>query len=244
VPMKFLTMVCAVAALSCSCAALDVNQKKSQTKAEQSAEKKPAEAATPEAPKPSPEMKKLARAIGGRWQVEEKYEITPFSPQGGEGKGTSVVHRGPGGLSMITNYASTGTMGEVHGAGITTWSPNDNAYQQYWVDSGAPGGELWLGKWEGDSLVFTNTQKMGEKTVHWRETYSGFSNDAFTLTFEMGPADNELKLFMTFKFTRMAKQSAGEHRHGMGMHGRPNYDPWGSPRASAAGEVRTQAALR
>src|SRR5438105_9170942 len=133
--------VCAGALLSCTAAALDVTPKKPQepanapakqrAKPEPSAatDKKP-ENPTAEKPKPSPEMKKLARALGGRWQVEEKYEVTPFTPQGGEGKGMNVVHRGPGGLSLITNYTSAGTMGEYHGTGITTWSPEENVYKQ------------------------------------------------------------------------------------------------------------------
>jgi hypothetical protein len=254
--MKLLVTMCTVAVLSCSAGALDVTQKKSQEPANTSAkqgakqeqpsaaEKKPAEAAMPDKPKPSAEMKKLTHLLGGRWQVDEKYEITPFTPQGGEGKGTNIVHRGPGGLSVLTNYTSTGTLGEYHGSGIMTWSPDDSTYKQFWVDNGAPGGSLWTGKWDGDSVVFTSTQKMGDQTIHWRETYSGFTSDTFTIAFDMGPTESDLKRCMTFKFTRMARQAAGEHRHGMGMHGRPNYDPWGSPRAGAAGDGRSVAALR
>lgn len=232
VRVKFAVIVCIGAMLSCSCAAIDVTQKKSQAKTEQPAAEKKTDTAATETTKLSPEMRKLARAIGGRWQVEEKYEVSKFTPQGGEGKGTGLIHRGPGGYSMIANYTSTGPFGEYHSAGITTWSPNDSAYQQYSVDSGGAGGVMWTGKWDGESLVFTATEKTGEQTMHWRATYSGFSNDAFTLTYDMGPSDSELKRFMTLRFTRIAKQAAGVRRHGMGMHGHSNYDNWSGPRAS------------
>jgi hypothetical protein len=235
--MKLLVTVSAVALLTCSMAvAADAKKPSAQdatkttTKQEGTPDKK-SQAAAPESSKPSPEMVKLARAISGRWQVEEKYEVSKFTPQGGEGKGSDVIHRGPGGFSMIANYSSTGPFGEYHSAGITTWSPNDNAYQQYSVDSGGAGGVMWTGKWDADSLVFTATEKVGEQTMHWRATYSGFSNDAFTLAYDMGSSDNDLKRFMTLRFTRMARQSAGEHRHGMGMHGRPISDGWSGPRA-------------
>ena len=235
--MKWLVTVSAVALLSCSMAA-DVTPKKPQDAAKTPAKQEAGVAdrktqdASSEKLKPSPEMKKLAHLIAGRWQVEEKYEVTAFTPQGGEGKGTEVIHRGPAGLSLILNYSSNGSMGEVQGNGIISWNPKDG-YQQFWVDNGAAGGALWLGKWEGDSLVFTGTEQMGEQTSHWKETFSGFSNDGFTLTFEMGMGDAELKKFMTLKFTRMPRQSAGERRHGMGMHGRPISDGWGGPRADS-----------
>jgi hypothetical protein len=237
--MKLLVTVCVVASLSCAAAALDVTAKKqdAQKPAKQEQAAKPdASAATkpdPNAdrPKPSAEMKKLAHLIGGRWQVEEKFEISPFTPQGGEGKGTEIVHRGPGGLSLILNYSSTGTMGEAHGNGIVTWSPAEGVFQQFWVDNGQPGGELWQGKWQNDSLVFAREQKMGEQTMHFRQTLNSFSEGSFNVTLEMGASDAEMKRFMTFKFTRMAKQSAGIRRRGTGMHGRPTNDNWGGPRA-------------
>jgi len=175
--MKFLVTVSAVALLTCSLVA-DVTAKKAQdaskapAKQEASDDKKGSDSSA-EMPKPSPEMKKLARMISGRWQVEEKYEVSAMTPQGGEGKGTAVIHRGPGGLSLITNYNSTSSLGEVQGAGITTWSPEEKVHKQFWVDNGSPAGALWSGKWEGDSLVYTATQKMGDQMTYWRETCCG-----------------------------------------------------------------------
>lgn len=232
--MRLLATITALALLSCSAAAYDKVQKKPEA-ANPAIKDAPAVAkdANADKPKPSPEMKKLAKAMVGRWQAEEKYEVTPFSPQGGEGKGTETIHRGPGGLSILINYKSSGTMGEYSGTGIITWSPQESAYRQFWVDSGSPGGELWMGKWEGDAVIFTNTQKMGEQTAHWKQTISGLGTEVLTVTFEMGPSDTELKRFMTFKFTRAAKQSAHMHRHGTGMHGRPSPDNGWAPRSEA-----------
>ncbi len=235
--MKILVTVSAVALLACSMAmAVDAKKPSAQdtTKsvaARESAPDKKAQDSSAELPKPSAEMKKLARMIAGRWQVEEKYEVSAITPQGGEGKGTAVIHRGPGGLSLITNYNSTGSMGEVQGAGITTWSPEEKVHKQFWVDNGSAAGSLWTGKWDGDSLVYTATQKMGEQMTYWRETYAAAGSDSFTMTFEMGSTGKDLKKIMTLKFTRMSKQALGERRHGMGMHGRPSSDGWSGPRA-------------
>ena len=245
--MKLLVTMIAAALLSASAVAADVAQKKSQEPTRQAtgqsqSDKKPADIgvpekktadSAPEKPKPSEEMKKLARLIGGRWQVEEKYEVSALVPQGGEAKGTDMVHRGPGGLSIVSNYNSSGTLGENHGVGITTWSADEGIYRQFWVDNFDAPGQLWTGKWEGESLVFTYTQKLGDQQLHWKEIFSGFSNDSFTITFDVGQTESDLKRSMTFKFTRMARQSAGVRRHGTGMHARPVYDGWGGPRADA-----------
>jgi hypothetical protein len=238
--MRLLATICAVVLLSYSALALDKAQKKPE-QAAPSIKEVPVPQKDPNAdkPKPSAEIKKLSRLLG-RWQAEEKYEVTPFTPQGGEGKGLEVIRRGPGGLSIVMNYKSTGTMGDYSGTGIVTWSPEQNTYLEFWVDNGAAGGELWAGKWEGETLVFTNTQKMGGQTVHWKQTISGMGTDAFTLALDMGQSDSDMKRFMTYKFARTAKQTARIRRHGTGMHGRPNPDNGWAPRA----EVVLRAAPR
>ena len=230
--MRLLVIITALALFSCSAGAVDTVQKKPEGSGPALKESAaPASDSNAEKAKPSAEMKRLARLVG-RWQSEEKYEVTPFSPHGGEGKGAEMIHRGPGGLSIVMNYRSAGTMGDYTGTGIVTWSPEKNSYVEFWVDSGAPGGELWAGNWEGEELVFTSTQKMGDQTVHWKQTLSFPSSDAFGLRLDQGPTDAAMKPFVTYRFTRTARQTAHNHRHGTGMHGRPNPDAW-APRSEA-----------
>src|SRR5579872_5397243 len=109
--MRWLVAMTTSVALACTASAHVVTTGKTQTTKTPPKQELPAATGSdkdaqnaPGKPKPSPEMKKLSRLLVGRWQVEEKYEISQFTPQGGEAKGEDVVHRGPGGLSIISNY--------------------------------------------------------------------------------------------------------------------------------------------
>jgi len=60
--------------------------------------------------KPSPEMQKLSKMVVGTWNFTEKQEPSPWAPKGATGKGTAVFKNGPGGLSVIQDYKSSGGM--------------------------------------------------------------------------------------------------------------------------------------
>jgi hypothetical protein len=70
-----------------------------------------AQAKMPPPPQPSPEMTRLIKALSGNWTVTEKSEPSPMFPNGGSGKGTARLWAGPGGLSLLETYHSSGMMG-------------------------------------------------------------------------------------------------------------------------------------
>ena len=172
-------------------------------------------------PQPLPEMKKLAKMMAGRWNVEERFEVGPLAPQGGEAKGTESIHRGPGGLSLVSSYKFMGNMGDYKGNGIIAWSPEDNVFKSFWVDNGMPGGSYAVGKWEGEDLVFTSTESIMGQPMALKMTYSGFTAEGFTLYLDIGEVGAQLKRSKTVKFTRQSRQIASMPRRGMGMVGRP-----------------------
>src|SRR5215470_10615770 len=73
--------------------------------------------------KPSPEMQKLSKIVVGTWSTTEKMEPAPLAPKGASGKGTATFKNGPGGLSLIQDYKSSGTMGSFTGHGVMWWDP-------------------------------------------------------------------------------------------------------------------------
>ena len=108
-------------------------------------------------PKPAPEMTKLIKTLSGNWTVTEKHEVNPMMPNGGEGKGTARIWAGPGGMSLIENYSSSGAMGSFKGMGTWWWDPKAQVYRGLWCDNMTPNGCDTSGstKWEGDNLVGT-----------------------------------------------------------------------------------------
>lgn len=167
-------------------------------------------------PKPAPEMTKLIKLLAGNWMITEKAEPNPMAPKGGSGTGTAKLWAGPGGLSLLESYHSSGTaMGpNFNGFGVFWWDDKVQAYHGLWCDTMTPGGCDSSGttKWQGDNLVGTMESDMnGQKTVA-TFTYSDWKPDSFVMTMAMGPDANSLKKFMTITYTKSS---------GMGKPGKP-----------------------
>lgn len=168
----------------------------------------------------SPEMDKLAKTMVGTWTTAETVPPSQMMPNGGTGSGEAIIHRGPGGNSLLQNYRSQSAMGKFAGHGITWYDPQAKAFKNIWCDTMTPGGcEVFngTGQWEGDKLVFTGTQNMMGKTEQVKETMSDITPDSFTFTIESGPDANSMKNFMTIKYTRKAGAMGAHDMHG--MHG-------------------------
>jgi hypothetical protein len=67
---------------------------------------KPAAPPAMHMPKPGPEMARL-QAFVGNWNVEENHEPGLFGP-GGKDHGVAPTHLGPGGLSFLVDFKSSG----------------------------------------------------------------------------------------------------------------------------------------
>jgi len=164
-----------------------------------------AQAKMPPPPQPSPEMSKLIKMMSGNWTVTEKSGRSPMFPNGGSGKGTARLWAGPGGLSLLETYHSSGMMGSnFSGFGTFWWDPKEQAYRGLWCDSMTPNGCDASGttKWDGETLVGMMEGEMnGQKTVS-RFTYSNWQPDSFVMTMATGPDANSLKEVVTITYTR------------------------------------------
>lgn len=164
-----------------------------------------AHAKMPPPPQPSPEMTKLIKMMSGNWTVTEKYEPGPMFPTGGSGKGTAKLWAGPGGLSLMESYQSSGPMGtNFKGFGTFWWDPKAQAYRGVWCDTMTPTGCDGSGstKWDGETLVGTMESEMNGQMMVTKFTYTNWKPDSFVMTMSSGPNANELKDMMTFNYTR------------------------------------------
>ena len=85
-------------------------------------------------------MQKLRKIVVGTWSTTEKMEPAPLAPKGATGKGTATFKNGPGGLSLIQDYESSGTMGSFTGHGVMWWDPQAGGFKGIWCDSMTPTG--------------------------------------------------------------------------------------------------------
>jgi hypothetical protein len=155
--------------------------------------------------KPDPEMTKMIQRMAGTWTVTEKSDPNAMFPNGGKGKGTAVLTPGPGGLSLVEKYHSSGLMGgNFNGVGTFWWDPNAQVYRAVWCDNMTPNGCDPSGttKWEGDNLVGTMEGDMNGQKMVTRFTYSDFKPGSFVMTMEMGPDASKLQKAMTITYTK------------------------------------------
>jgi hypothetical protein len=172
---------------------------------------KPAAEASMPIPKPAPEMTKLIKMMGGSWTVTEKSDPNPMMPKGGTGKGMATMTPGPGGMSLMEKYHSSGLMGgNFVGFGTFWWDEKAKVYKGLWCDTMTPGGCDASGttKWNGDKLVGTMEGDMNGQKMVTRFTYSDWKPNSFVMTMAMGPDANSLKDAMTILYTRAGAASA------------------------------------
>jgi hypothetical protein len=195
-----------VAAAAVSCSQLVAQDKQAVSKAA----KPTAEASMP-MPKPDPEMTKLIKMMSGNWTVTEKSNPSPMMPKGGTGKGTATLTAGPGGMSLMEKYHSTGVMGSnFTGFGTFWWDSKAQLYRGLWCDTMTPGGCDSSGttKWEGENLVGTMTGDMNGQKMVTKFIYSDWKPNSFVMKMEMGPDPNSLKEAMTISYTRAGAATA------------------------------------
>lgn len=147
-------------------------------------------------PKPGPEATRL-KGMVGTWNVEESMESSPMGP-GGKGHGVSRISSGPGGLSIIIDYRSTGGhMKGYKGHGVVAWDAEAKAYKQVWTDNMAQMIMLSTGKWEGDKLLLNAEGTMMGKPFKSQDMLSGIGTDTITMVTEMSMDGSPMEKVMT-----------------------------------------------
>jgi hypothetical protein len=172
---------------------------------------KPATEASMPMPKPDPQMTKMIKMMAGNWTVTEKSNPSPMMPKGGTGKGTATLTAGPGGMSLMEKYHSSGVMGSSFtGFGTFWWDPKAQLYRGLWCDTMTPGGCDSSGttKWEGDNLVGTMTSDMNGQAMVTKFIYTDWKPNSFVMKMEMGPDASSLKEAMVITYTRAGAASA------------------------------------
>jgi hypothetical protein len=163
----------------------------------------------PPLPKPSPEMRKLAQTLAGKWTVDVKTEAMQGMPAS-EAKGEATFTRGPGGLSLLETFRSEGGMGSFRGHGVTYWDDKDKSYTGLWCDTMTPAGCASGGasKWEGDKIVgYMEMPDPSGKVQKYRMTYSDIKPDSVTFTMD-APDGSNYKTIMTIVYTRAAAEAS------------------------------------
>jgi len=146
---------------------------------------------------PAPEMERLTKALSGSWCLTITLEPSEAMPKGGIGHGEEVWRSGPGGLSLIEDYHSTGDEGEITGMGVFWWDRDVRRFQVTWCDNTTSTGcsEMTKGaSWDRDDLVLRNDWKHEGQQSVFKEVFSQIKENTFTQRLYQGESENRLKL--------------------------------------------------
>jgi hypothetical protein len=156
-------------------------------------------------PRPSPEIERLVKAFSGTWSIAIKIEPNETMPKGGRGQGEETWRPGPGGLSLIEDYRSTGDEGELSGLGVAWWDKDARRYQVMWCDSTNRVGCIVMkhgAKWEGNQVVAMDVSESAGKKLTFKEVFSDIKENSFTQALYQGESGGDLKQRLTILATR------------------------------------------
>ena len=200
-----LAILVASGLLAAAAAAQAQEKKAPEKKAAPAAEKKAA--AAPEkkmmgAPKPGPEVKKLAYFVG-TWKSEGDMKENSFGMPAGKFPSTDKCEWFTGGWHVVCHSTGKGPMGAVHGLGILAYNTEDKVYTYSGIDSSGFT-EASKGTVDGNNWVYNADEKMGGKVFHGRYSIAVSSPDAYTFKYETSEDGQKWNLMMDGKTTKAA----------------------------------------
>jgi len=152
-----------------------------------------------------PEMKKLQDAFVGDWKTGETMERSSFFPTGGARAGIAHFRLGPGGYSLIGEGQSDGSAGKLEFMIVVWWDPAQHLYPYFVCFNGAERSCRIRGTahWEGKDFVNEYESAAGGKTAKWRDTFTAFTPDSFTLVAARQMEDGSMKTIITTTNARL-----------------------------------------
>jgi hypothetical protein len=151
--------------------------------------------------RPSPEMARLLNAFVGNWAVKETFE-TSTSKQGKTREGTATFMAGPG-FSLIENYESTGSAGELHFLALLWWDPKSQSYSLLTCANNDGCRLRGTARWEGRNFVNTWDEEIEGKKISFKDSFVDISPLFFTLVSE-GLSNGIAVWHVTTKYTKQS----------------------------------------
>ena len=151
--------------------------------------------------RPSPEMQRLLKTFLGTWDVVETFEVSESRP-GQSRKGTARFRAGPG-FSLIEDYRSNGSAGELRFLAVLWWDAESHAYRLFTCANNEGCRVRGTARWEGNTLVNTWEEEDQGKRVAYRDSFMDLSLSSLTLLSE-GRTSGTTVWHVTTKYTRHA----------------------------------------
>jgi hypothetical protein len=142
-------------------------------------------------------MRQAVNSFSGHWDIDFTIKPNAALPKGGKGRGTELWKAGPGGLSLIEEYHSSGDDGDSSGHGIFWFDQSLQRFQVLWCANDVPTGCMLLSEgavWNNDQLVLQHRWTSEGRQRMLREVFSDITPSSFTQTVYAGNAEASLEI--------------------------------------------------
>ncbi len=152
----------------------------------------------------SPEMARLAKALGGDWNTAESMEKSEFFPNGGSRHGSAHIQLVAGGTSLFAEFHSNGSAGKLDGLYVIWWDKPANIYRFFvcFNDSKTPCKLRGTAHWEGNNFVNDYEEMVEGKSTKCRDSFIHITPTSNTLTAAVDAGDGTMKTLITTTNTR------------------------------------------
>jgi hypothetical protein len=162
---------------------------------------KPAEAAENAA---SPEMARLAKALGGDWNTSESMVKSEFFPNGGSRHGRAHIQLVAGGTSLFAEFHSNGSAGKLDGLYIIWWDQPASIYRFFvcFNDSETPCKLRGTAHWQGDTFVNDYEEMVEGKVTKCRDSFINITSTSHSLIAAVDSGGGTMKTLISTTSTR------------------------------------------
>jgi hypothetical protein len=150
-------------------------------------------------------VKGLIKRFAGSWSIHLTSGASNQGVNETAGKGEETWRAGPGSNSLIEEYHSTGSEGEIIGLGIYWHAENEKGLKVFWCDNTNRSGCRALNNnadWKDGRLVLSEHRHKDGKDTVFEETFVFDSPDSFTQTLAEGQTEGNLRPFLTIRAIR------------------------------------------
>ena len=147
----------------------------------------------------SPDMRELYDAFIGAWRVSEVFEVGGANKRATR-QGTACFRIGPG-ASLIEEYQSRGSAGELRFLALVWWDESAHVYRLLTCANNDGCQLRGTAKWEGQALVNAWEEKVDGKTVTFKDSFVNILPSSFRLVSE-GRADGKTIWLVKTKYER------------------------------------------
>ena len=160
------------------------------------------------APQASPEMRRLSDAFLGNWRVSESFEIEP-AKRGMTREGTASFRLGAG-VSLVEDYHSNGSAGDLHFLALLWWDGSKHFYRLLTCANNS-GCELrGSARWEGNALVNSWQEDVQGQTATFEDSFRDITPSSFVLVSE-GKAGAKVIWRVITRYSRVRESIATPH---------------------------------